>query len=295
MRVIVLGSCQARALAINLRMMSDVHSFDYIELQETHYSPIEIMELADGYDLILSFMLDEPRWGPLQAHELRATGKAILIPRIYFDGFHTDFGYIETHGGKLPSEIGAFHLRLATAAALSGLPLRRCVSLYRERAYLGPIHEERAARSLEILREKEASCDLIVSDLLSDHAWAEVPLHTPTHPAAALLVQWLLRIADFMNATTGAALATGAAYCRFAQIFEGDLLLPILPGIAEGRSPAMPRSTSARLGMADDYRLLRLEDLIARQYEIVAELDLAGRTAAEAFAEPYAAVTATAA
>lgn len=275
--------------------MSARHEFDYIELQETPYSPEQIRDIADGYDLILSFMLDEPRWGPLQAEELRATGKAILIPRLYFEGFHTDFGYIETAAGKLPSEIGAFHLRLATAAALGGVPASRCLSLYRERAYLGSVHDQRAAQSLEILREKEASCDVAVSDLLADHAWAEVPMHTPTHPAAALLVQWLLRIAHHLNVTRGLRLETGAAVGRFAQIFEGDLLLPILPGIAEDRSPGLPRCTSARLGMADEYRLIRLEDLIARQYELVTALNPPDRSAAAAFAAPYAALTGAAA
>lgn len=275
--ILVVGSCQARAITYNLRVACQHATVDYVELNATALSPDEIFDLSASYDAVVIFALDDAKFGPLCHARFRSQRPALIIPRIYFQGFHPDFTYVELEGRRASSAFMPYHLRLAISCALHGLPRDEAASRYLGQKYLNRANSEIFVTSRRVLLEKERSCDITVSDLIFDNSWTECPLLTFNHPSAALFRKWMHRICGALTDRFGCQFKFDHLAAHFVPFFDADVVLPVFPGVEQNKFPLMARSTLVRLPVDQEYAVVRLTDLIDAEYAFVANLDEASR------------------
>lgn len=189
-KILVIGSCQARALAINLNNSYLNISAHSIELNETKLTTSEIKLLFNDYDLILCVVLDEDKWKSLQVFNLIDNDKVILFPRIYFTGYHPDiYELSESESYPLASD----HSKLMIASLQGRINKNDLMEMSIQDACFVLGAEENYHKSLNILIEKESYTNVRISDEIVNNNNLQALL-THRHPSINLFNSFLYQI-----------------------------------------------------------------------------------------------------
>lgn len=200
-KVLVLGNCQARPLAMLLERFAGFELLDPVILhlaKETDQAANEAA-IAEA-DLILAQRTDDafPVAHLRSSHLQQTYGDRCLVwPNLFFSGQHPYLRYV-THRtlGRLPSPLAEYHdIRLLR----DWFATRRGLAFGAQIAEPG-YAETFAAQSLASLRQREADCDVSISDLVAEHHARQPLFFSFNHPRLWLLARLAERILDHAGA-----------------------------------------------------------------------------------------------
>ena len=194
-KVLVLGNCQARPLSMLLNRFAGFELLDPIILhlaKEADHAEHE--DRIAGADLVLSQLTASVfRPAHLRSEELkkRHPEKTLIWPNLFFAGQQPYLRYL-THAtrGRILGPIDATHdMRLLRAWFMD-----RAGISFREDIAAEGYEKAVADRSLNDLRQREASCDLGVTDLIEAEIMTRKLFFTFNHPSIWLLSRMAERI-----------------------------------------------------------------------------------------------------
>ncbi|WP_183098443.1 WcbI family polysaccharide biosynthesis putative acetyltransferase [Nocardioides pelophilus] len=202
-RIGMLGNCQAGPLSqilqatlpdVVVERVVTVHLAKDEDRAEAH-------ETFRDCDLILAQRVaDNYPCTFVRNNELKGAfgSKVIVWPNLYYRGYNPELVYVKdaVTGGPLPSPLGNFHSRTVHDAWVEGVPATEAA----ERHSSIDFNRERYARvpdeSLKELREREADCDVVISDWVAEHRWDRQIFFTFNHPTRAALAELVRRVID---------------------------------------------------------------------------------------------------
>ncbi|MAC82264.1 MAG: hypothetical protein CML66_29915 [Rhodobacteraceae bacterium] len=207
MKLLVIGNCQARPLS---RIMCNGGNFEPLEPIILHLAKSEQKaehEAAmDQADLILTQLTSDHFQAPhLVASRVRDRhpGRVLIWPNLFYAGQQPFLRYL-THPeyGRVLGPLDSYHdLRMIAdwraERGLGGAPVSDPAVL------AASVH----ANSLASLREREAGCDVVASDLIEAHHAERLLFYTFNHPVRWLLDQLAARLAGLLGDRLGIPVA----------------------------------------------------------------------------------------
>jgi len=211
-RIAVIGNCQARPLASALTAAIPglevldvviVHLADQAEADKT-------LAAIDGADFVLAQrVVDNYPTQFVRTDELRRHfGARLLVwPNLYYRGYNPELVYLrDSQHRALQGPFGEYHVSTIHEAWRQGLSVVETV----ERLKSVDFNREKFAmvpdESLAELIEREADCDLRVSDVVAEDRWKTRLFFTFNHPTSAaldILVTRMLGLLGVPNASAG--------------------------------------------------------------------------------------------
>lgn len=267
MKIAVIGSCQAKGLALALASRLDescvIEGIERVDVRSNEKKTNDIVDRIKSYDFILSHPTFRPEDGPLRPNDLKTLGPQFIhVPSLYFTGFHPDIVYISRNETAfLASPHSDYHSALIAGAFLAGIPKERVEGLFNNFVFvsLGYFDEfDRAVEDFDRLWSSLEQGRKGVALQLIDEAGAF--MHTVNHPHIRVLDHIARAIVDHYIPHLR-RIPKAALHDALAQVS----LWPIYPGIAN------------RLGVEGDYVFRRpvltgiqftLNEMIDRSYEI---------------------------
>lgn len=194
LKIVLTGNCQARPLANLLASHPQVEITDVIILHLSREDQKQAhQEAIHAADVIVAQCTDDGfKPSHLRSSALRASGKAIIWPNIFFGGQQPFLRYF-THAtaGRLLGPLEAMH------------DLRIFSEWHNANDGVSPTFESDANIDVSRIRDlglknlirREAGCDVIVSDLIEHYA-NEPIFYTFNHPSKRLLKKLAERLLE---------------------------------------------------------------------------------------------------
>ena len=192
---VVLGNCQAESL----RLVMDAEDRRFIRVPPVHEMTADDARrlhevVAAAHTVVTQPVRDDYHDLPLGTRQVAAatTARVLTVPPVRFAGLHPFQAAIRVPGVDEDPPLVAYH-DVRTLAAAAGLPVASALAPDAVRAV--------GRASVDILRERERSTDIPVSDLFetvtADH------MRTVNHPGNAIWLPLGARILDALGAAEG--------------------------------------------------------------------------------------------
>jgi hypothetical protein len=186
MKVVVTGNCQARPLANLLGSLPKVEITDVIILHLAREDQEQAhQEAIHAADVIVAQCTDEGfKPSHLRSSALRASGKAIIWPNIFFSGQQPFLRYVVSPKfGRLNGPLDVYHdVRIMTR-----WHLERFEKPLFDECFDADFAERLADQSLKELARREGECDVSVVGKISSRWKDERLFFTFNHPSMNLL------------------------------------------------------------------------------------------------------------
>lgn len=208
-KVAIWGNCQSYGLQRTLLSDPDFcKKFSLLRLPPVHeITPMELRRLRAALPQVDFFVTQNIRENyrglGLGTSDLlqfcRADAKVVRIPTVYFRGHHPFLCYVRPSSATSVPQMpvtGDYHDLRAIAGAAAALGF----------ATAGPgdqrkIHQRTYFESLEELKRRDETLDVVVADIFAHDGRRTNLLHTINHPANRLLSELANRIASRLGAT----------------------------------------------------------------------------------------------
>ena len=200
MKVAVVGNCQANPVAQYLKTMCP--SLELLRVTVIHLSNAASadadLENLDQADIIFSQLVnDDYHAAHLATSKLRErySDKLVTWPNLFFNGNCADLCYITQPGGRLIGPLDVYQNRFLFETWHEGVPVGQARNRLAEK-YLENADSLRASvtASLTALEQRDESCDVKMSDIISNH-WKSTRLFfTFNHPSLKLLLPLVQRM-----------------------------------------------------------------------------------------------------
>ena len=221
-RLVVLGNCQAYAMAQCLRAIlphAEIAAASWPDMKSGAHLE-KLREMLDGVDAVLA----QPLGLEVLSREdlLREGPRCVLFPTVLFTGFHPDA--VRSPDKRLRPLVGGWHSALIMAAWRMGLPAARTEALFNAYVYgvLGYFDEH--AKASAFLLRLAARIDWDLSSELD--SWPRPFVHDPEHPVIEVMMSLARRTCLKLGLEPDAgAAAPQDPFLRFGE-------WPIYPEIA---------------------------------------------------------------
>ena len=233
LRLVVLGNCQAYAMARCLRALhpaADVAAVSWAQLK----SKAHVERLAATVKEVDAVVAQPANMAHLVEFRpktlIRGPTRAAFFPGVHFTGFQPDAVRVIAKG--LQSLIGEWHSALIMAAFRMGLPMARAEELFNAYLYGALGYFDEYAKAQTFLQR---TAEQIEWDLAAElQTWPRPFVHTPNHP----------RIEVMMDIARGVC-------SRLGLETAPDAATPPDPFVASGAWPIYPE-IGKRLGVAGE-------------------------------------------
>ncbi len=195
---VILGNCQNQEIANMFNMIINLENFVvknfYHEMIKDNYEMLKReFELAD---IIIMQPLSE-KFGYFSTDNIKNIypSKCLVIPNLFFRGYFPELTYAGEEGKRLPSPIGEYHHAGIIAGWKMGIDENKLHNLLNsEKFYLETGLKDTLEKSINELRNREKTCDVIISDFILQN-YKHIPLfYTVNHPTGALIYELVIRI-----------------------------------------------------------------------------------------------------
>lgn len=206
LKIVVVGNCQARPLAMAFEKLSDEvevtaiaivhllksHQFDEYRACFEKADYIVTQLVADNYpcEFVRTSFLKE-----------KYQNKVFSIVNLYFTGYTPDWFYIRIPGiGPLKGPMGDYHNRTIFESWKMGLSLKDAEKNLLDKEYNAAYKEEKVNSLLE-MKKREVSVDVVISDFIEDKMMSERLFFTFNHPSSILIVEYAKRVLFHLGAS----------------------------------------------------------------------------------------------
>ena len=185
LRMVVLGNCQAYAMARCLRALNpsaDIAAVSWADLRSPAHVERLKATLAE-VDAVVTQPANHLReFSPKTL--IRGSTRAAFFPGLHFTGFQPDAVRVMAKG--LKSLIGEWHSALIIAAYRMGLPKARAEELFNAYVYGALGYFDEYAKAATFLRQ---SAEQIEWELAAElETWPRPFVHTPNHPRIEVMM-----------------------------------------------------------------------------------------------------------
>lgn len=201
-KLAIIGNCQAEALrSIVFKVAPE---FDVIKLPEYYEIDPEKSDLVlselDKADIVFAqrvsrdYQIEHVRPNYLRARYGR---KCTIWPNIYFDGYFPGLRYVyDDEGKKITGPLGDYHFEQVIRSWFDGQdPQDAADNLMSAKGW--PFNAgDPSARSLEQLRQREADCDVKISDHFERNLYRRKLMYSMNHPTNSVLLEMLDRLME---------------------------------------------------------------------------------------------------
>lgn len=199
MKICIVGNCQGAQLGRLIASVSaDISVFDVPANYAAKEPDRQYFDDAYRKSDIIFVQHVGPNFQPefCRADYARQFGKPVLVwPVVYFDGYFPDIGYFRAAGQTVMSILGGYHSRFIRHSYIQG---RSCEDTFRD--YIGDsfanTFKDSFLRSIELLRIREAACDVVISDYIDEHCRDRQMFYVTNHPDNLTLSVLLNRLLD---------------------------------------------------------------------------------------------------
>ena len=132
MKCVIIGNCQSIVVGDQVRRLSPgvEVSIPFNKGLLNDRMRLEAFADIEGFDCVITQVLEHKRWGPLRTSVIvRKAKRIVYFPTIHFTGLHPDAVRISREL-RLPTMLGVWQPGIAMAGFLLGLSPERIVDLY---------------------------------------------------------------------------------------------------------------------------------------------------------------------
>ncbi|WP_417725760.1 WcbI family polysaccharide biosynthesis putative acetyltransferase [Salipiger sp.] len=266
--VAVIANCQSVGLGQALRLMIPGAAVRIVRVHLTNdETRPRVLENLGRSDLILT--QDTRTFGELNAASLKQhfPDKTLVVPNVYYRGFHPDACYVGPLGDRVISPVGDYNSVVVLDSFLKGLTPAQCLERFSPEGFADLGLDRGHALSMEEMTRRDNRLDFAGKPIIERFLERKsVFMYTINHPRAAVLA-----------AIAGAALdLAGVRHDSYDPDFVfdnlmGGPLLAIQPFLSDvlGYEVAFPRWRAS----GEDQRYLANAEFIAASYRIYSETD----------------------
>jgi hypothetical protein len=271
-RIGVMSNCQGPELARWLALATPAST---LGVEVIGYDPAfreDFLRPFAGCDWILVAPFHSDQFRGLRAQELEADfpGRVLTIPSINFSGLQPDIVQLGTIRARLPAPIGS-HSRLIVSGYLRGGGVEQTLSLFRDEVFAEFGLFDRWAIAEAELRQRDASCDVKVTDDLIELCRRQPAMLTENHPDGPVYVAVVKQLAALIG------LAFSEPPCAMLPpIHSLSTVWPIYDSVAEHHE--LPYRTTQLYSTLDE--VFTRKQLIERSFNTYDAIDREVLTAA---------------
>ena len=284
LHVAVIGNCQASPLA---RMLESVAPAVWVkrvvivhlakpEERTRVYSALEQSDVVLAQRVVDNYPLEFVR----NANLREAFGdKVVVWPNLYYRGYSPELVYLRNAGRPLQGPLGDYHLSPIHEEWKKGRSLAESIATFRDVEYNAERFSTVPEDSLRELVQREADCDVTISDYVARERWRQRLFFTFNHPTKAALVELAKRVLDHTGwSEHGSAEAVAGLAASPAEPL-GRWRVPMNPWIAQTagsglkdikrfRANEVDMSSGLPTALAEPVLRLTLEEIAATYYRI---------------------------
>lgn len=184
-RWLLLYNCQAQGLANCLNLMCDEVEVEQFDPPAYARERARVLDRLDGYERILA----APHFfsGNDNDDLVAVRDRVVLVPTLFFSGYHPDTCYVDAGGRPLRGPMGEYHSLIVYAAFLAGLPEAAALAQFREPTFQRLGYTAQWARAWRRLEVSFSRHGFDISPLRP--AWSRRGpfMYTVNHPRIACL------------------------------------------------------------------------------------------------------------
>jgi hypothetical protein len=265
LNVLILPNCQGMALASAWKAMrpDDQVARAFIpEFENNQKLADQFTRMSEQADVLVYIPTNNDYKAPFVRRSNIScipTPDKVRVPGMFFKALHPELTYVKPSvGGLMDGPMSHYHSKAVPTAFLEGAPASEAISRLRDATTIDSMTAERLAdASLAELQEREAECDVTVSDLIRHGFRDECYFHSIKHPSNILV----MRFAEKLFAHLGIPYLR-ASPDTLAPILANTLVWPIPQPLADALRLTYSGWTAFRHGEA----LMSPRDFVLRCY-----------------------------
>ena len=202
-KILILANCQHNSIRENIILYLNNNQYEVSSFYHTQLliNKKMMISLCDEADIIISQLFSN-KFDFFESKNMKHIykNKCIIVPNLYFRGYHPDLVYIGNENDRLRSSLGDYHSAIIFLAFTRKLPVSDAINLFRSKdLYKSSKLTEVYKTSLMQLKEKEKYCDIIISDFINDNFRQKALFYTVNHPSSLLIAELIKRILQFLD------------------------------------------------------------------------------------------------
>lgn len=259
MKIVFSGNCQAQTLSqmahylgleveiITPPPVFDVPAFSSKAVRDEILSADFIFAQRVSEDYVVDYIR------PSSLREI-APDRNLIWPNIYFDGYFPGVRYMYAGTGeKVTGPLSDYHFDQIEKSWRSGATIDEAWQAFMSDELPSETSSSPAESSIAMLRERESSCDITMSDFIEENFAVEKLFYSMNHPSNHLLFEALSRM--LRHSKTGLSLeGLSVKNLEGFPYTLNEIDLPILPAVAKKykiKSPDFSRIHGRRLTLSE--------------------------------------------
>ncbi|GGF84581.1 WcbI family polysaccharide biosynthesis putative acetyltransferase [Alteromonas lipolytica] len=201
-KISIIGNCQnfdiANILSICTQNRNTIHNFNHNSLSKNSK---EVEDTLSSSDYIITQHLSES-FGDFSTQSLKSRfhSKCVVIPNLFFRGYHPELTYAGQEGQRAQSPLGDYHhIGIVAGHQLNIAPSNLIRLLKSNDFYTKTGLESVYFQSLNELRSRELNCDVTISDYIEKNFRSSALFYTVNHPTILLLAELVTRILVYIG------------------------------------------------------------------------------------------------
>ncbi|WP_298636803.1 WcbI family polysaccharide biosynthesis putative acetyltransferase [uncultured Umboniibacter sp.] len=200
-KLIIIGNCQAEPLAKILQAKNPFIRITKVITAHTYKHDPQLDALIRRVDHIITQPLAD-KFGNIATNTLKQAhpNKVTTFLNLHFNGFHSDWSYLNTPKGRLHGPMGEYHNVTIVEGFQQGLTQAETLKRLSSREYNTARYQHAAKASLATLKEREAYVDIKMTDVVErDLVNKHCSFHAFNHPNKQLLNEEANRILEHLS------------------------------------------------------------------------------------------------
>jgi hypothetical protein len=193
MKIVIIGNCQARPIAILLK--EKIHSLELINVGIVHLikesQELEYLQYFESADLILTQPIyDAFKYKFFETDFIKSLyrKKTLLWPNLHYKGYNPEIFYLRDATNKIiAGPLGDYHDTRIFECWKSCLSIDACVDLLLDFDYNEKLFKDFDKNSLKEMSYREENCDVVASHMIEMKRGEQKLFHTFNHPSNYLL------------------------------------------------------------------------------------------------------------
>ena len=199
--LVIIGNCQAEPLAALLRAKNPSIRIAKVITAHTYKHDPQLDALIRTVDHVITQPIAD-KFGNIATNTLKQEhpNKVTTYLNLHFNGFHSDWSYLNTPKGRLHGPMGEYHNVTIVEGFQQGLTQTETLTRLSSKEYNSARYQHAAEASLATLKEREADVDIKMTDVVEqDLAAKRCSFHTFNHPNKQLLNEEANRILEHLS------------------------------------------------------------------------------------------------
>jgi hypothetical protein len=184
--IAIIGNCQAQEIAYCLQLMLPDYNISAGYSGHIRTGRIDVGELLRRNEIVVTQSVMASQIAA-DLTRLEIVRPALVIPTIFFSGFHPDFVYARQESGFIQSPLGNCNSAIALHAWRAGYNVEQTLGLFNKKVFKALGYDKYFGSALKFLVKNSETYGLKIDTEIQSVMQTGVFLHTPNHPKIAMV------------------------------------------------------------------------------------------------------------